>query len=526
MEYVDGETLTRAIGARRLSENQIAEVGRAIADALAEAHARGIIHRDIKPDNIVLAGTRVVVLDFGIAKRYGTDAPVPPGEIVTEAGVVLGTVSYMSPEQATGKKLDGRSDIFSLGVMLYEALAGLLPFRGKTNIETLTMIIRGEPADLREVVPTVSPELAAIVARCLRKNPDERFGDAAELARALARVAARVPAAPPPSDGKAAAHVPADTGALTEPRRNDIASRAVAPPATRGSNPASAPPRPSLSPEPPDMARAMTSEKPPSARTSAASNLQWVIAGASFVLVLAVAGGFLAARHLGSTAADRSATMAPVTETARTSALSNSLDATTPEAPKPAPPAVPKRRKRTPAPPPPESSLAEVAPAASSVAPVEPPPPPPAAPQLPATAEDSYRIAMDRLEASGWHYLDASGAMTADARKAAALLRHALRLDPRNAPVKLHLAMTRLFGGEFDAASKTLHPLVSLRTGLEPHERAMAELGWSASTAAATGEGAEDFREDLEEALEEHGDNREFAAFAVDARTLLNSRAE
>jgi serine/threonine protein kinase len=194
MEYVQGEPLTNLIRRRALSEADICRVGSGVADALAEAHEKGIVHRDIKPDNIVVNGQRVKVLDFGIAKRIGlenTASSDAPTAFVTQQGMIVGTVHYMSPEQALGKPLDARTDIFSLGVVLYEAITGRLPFSGETITETITQIVRDEPEAPIRVNPSVTPGLNALVQRCLRKNRDDRFATASELSAALDHQLAR-----------------------------------------------------------------------------------------------------------------------------------------------------------------------------------------------------------------------------------------------------------------------------------------------------------------------------------------------
>src|SRR5712691_4562135 len=149
MEYVAGEPLTKLIQRRAMSEADVCRVGRGVAEALAEAHEKGIVHRDIKPDNIIVNGQRVKVLDFGIAKRVGVESSTSesPTAFMTQQGIIVGTVHYMSPEQALGKPLDARTDIFSLGVVLYQAATGRLPFHGETITETITQIVRDEPPD-------------------------------------------------------------------------------------------------------------------------------------------------------------------------------------------------------------------------------------------------------------------------------------------------------------------------------------------------------------------------------------------
>jgi hypothetical protein len=187
-EFVDGESLTNVIKRGGLSEAEICRIGRAVADALAEAHAKGIVHRDIKPDNIIVAGNRVKVLDFGIAKQVGVvgaaAADTPTAAFMTQQGMILGTIHYMSPEQALGKTIDGRTDVFSLGVVLYEMATGRRPFAGDTITETMTQIIRDEPAEPLAVNPGISPEMNQIIQRSLRKNTADRF-TAAELVTAL-----------------------------------------------------------------------------------------------------------------------------------------------------------------------------------------------------------------------------------------------------------------------------------------------------------------------------------------------------
>jgi serine/threonine protein kinase len=193
-EFVEGDSLTKVIKRGGLAEAEICRIARAVADALAEAHAKGIVHRDIKPDNIIVTGNRVKVLDFGIAKQVGAPG-ASPETFVTQQGMILGTVHYMSPEQALGKAFDGRTDVFSLGVVLYEMATGRRPFEGETITETMTQIIRDEPTAAVAVNPGISPGMNAIIERSLRKNPAERF-TAAELVTALDAQIGRASTAP------------------------------------------------------------------------------------------------------------------------------------------------------------------------------------------------------------------------------------------------------------------------------------------------------------------------------------------
>src|SRR3954447_4989608 len=212
-EFVEGESLTNVIKRGGLSESEICRIGRAVADALAEAHAKGIVPRDIKPDNIVVSGNRVKVLDFGIAKQVGVvGAPSSdtPTAFVTQQGMILGTIHYMSPEQALGKTIDGRTDVFSLGVVLYEMATGRRPFGGETITETMTQIIRDEPAEPVTVNPGISPEMNEIIQRSLRKNAAERFS-AAELVTALDAQIGRAPTAPYTSANEVTAKAAAPT---------------------------------------------------------------------------------------------------------------------------------------------------------------------------------------------------------------------------------------------------------------------------------------------------------------------------
>jgi formylglycine-generating enzyme required for sulfatase activity/dienelactone hydrolase/predicted Ser/Thr protein kinase len=189
MEYVEGESLAEALKRGPQPVELALRYGSEIADALAAAHARGIVHRDLKPGNIMITETGLKVLDFGLAKRSDPAAAADGATVTLEAGTsagqLLGTVAYMSPEQAEGLPLDTRSDIFALGVVLYEMLCGRRPFRGETTLATLASILREDPQAPRQLLPAISVELERIILRCLAKKPDQRYGSAAEVARDL-----------------------------------------------------------------------------------------------------------------------------------------------------------------------------------------------------------------------------------------------------------------------------------------------------------------------------------------------------
>ncbi len=205
-ELLDGETLRERISRERLPWRKAVDIGIAIADGLAAAHARGIVHRDLKPENVFLtSGGLVKILDFGLAR---TDVPpedatsAPTAAVQTEAGTVLGTVGYMSPEQVSGEVADARSDIFSLGCVLYEMLAGRRAFGGGTPGQTMAAILRDQPPEIAGSAAPLPAGLDRVVARCLEKNRDERFQTARDLAFALKEISgasASVSAVSPPA---------------------------------------------------------------------------------------------------------------------------------------------------------------------------------------------------------------------------------------------------------------------------------------------------------------------------------------
>ena len=181
MELVEGEALSAVIARGPIVASEVARIARGAADALSEAHTKGIVHRDIKPDNIIVAPRTVKVLDFGIAKQIGRSDEAT----LTQNGMIIGTPHYMSPEQALGKPVDARTDLFSLGVVLYEALSGTRPFTGEVVTEALMKIVLNEPEDIAIVAPHTPPALAEVVRRCLKKQPGDRLQTADELRAAL-----------------------------------------------------------------------------------------------------------------------------------------------------------------------------------------------------------------------------------------------------------------------------------------------------------------------------------------------------
>src|SRR5215470_12385586 len=186
MEYVEGQTLAARINGHTLRASEIIEIGSQIADALDEAHGKGITHRDIKPANVMITPRgQVKVLDFGLAKiaRPAAQPIVTDTSTMTktEPGLVVGTVPYMSPEQALGREVDHRSDVFSLGVTLYEMATGRLPFSAMNTSETLDRILHAQPEAMARFNYDAPAELERIVRKCLEKERERRYQSAKEL---------------------------------------------------------------------------------------------------------------------------------------------------------------------------------------------------------------------------------------------------------------------------------------------------------------------------------------------------------
>ncbi|HTW97758.1 MAG TPA: protein kinase, partial [Acidimicrobiales bacterium] len=184
MEYIDGEPLSAIIRSQApLPPLEAATVAAGIAKALSYAHRHGVVHRDVKPGNVLITGDgQVKVTDFGIARAIGSD------EQVTQTGLVMGTATYFSPEQAQGLPVDARSDVYALGVVLYEMLAGRPPFTGDTPVAIAFQHVSKQPPPLRSLVPDVPGPLEAIVAQAMAKAPSERYPTAHDLQADLERV--------------------------------------------------------------------------------------------------------------------------------------------------------------------------------------------------------------------------------------------------------------------------------------------------------------------------------------------------
>jgi serine/threonine protein kinase len=192
MELIRGEKLSELIKRERLSLARVLDLTVGVAEGLAQAHDKGIVHRDLKPANIMLTSEgRPKIIDFGLAKLVepmkGGDTEAPTAlRRETDPGNVMGTVSYMSPEQARGAKADHRSDVFSFGIVLHELLTGTPPFQGPTGIDTLHAILRDRPPELSALGPDVTPEAGAdlqrILDKCLEKEPSERYQTMKDLA--------------------------------------------------------------------------------------------------------------------------------------------------------------------------------------------------------------------------------------------------------------------------------------------------------------------------------------------------------
>ncbi len=187
MELVEGKTLRELTAQGPLPLKNVLDIACQIAAGLARAHEAGIVHRDLKPENVMVSKEGAAkILDFGLAKRMPFEADASSGETtLTHEGSIVGTVSYMSPEQAAGQHVSFRSDVFSFGAVLYELVAGARAFQKKTNVETLSSIINEQPEPIEKLNPNVPPPIRWIVERCLAKQPSDRYASTEDLAQEL-----------------------------------------------------------------------------------------------------------------------------------------------------------------------------------------------------------------------------------------------------------------------------------------------------------------------------------------------------
>ena len=192
MEFIEGESLAARLSRGPLSLTEVLRYGQQIAAALDAAHRKGLVHRDLKPGNIMLTKSGTKLLDFGLARAMKAKGPVSgltsgttDVQPLTAEGTIVGTLQYMSPEQLEGREPDARTDIFSLGAVLYEMVTGQRAFQGDSRTSLISAIVSSEPPPIGEIIPVTPPALERVVKKCLAKDPDQRWQSAADVAGEL-----------------------------------------------------------------------------------------------------------------------------------------------------------------------------------------------------------------------------------------------------------------------------------------------------------------------------------------------------
>jgi serine/threonine protein kinase len=276
MEFLEGTSLEKLVeGKKVLPIETIIPMCEQVCSALDHAHERGIVHRDIKPANIMILNNGAVkVTDFGIAKMVSMG--------MTQAGLVLGTPNYMSPEQVKGRQVDGRSDLFSLGVILYDLVTGEKPFPGQNITTVIYKIINENPVPPRELDATIHPGLSYVICKALAKSPEERYQTCRELAEDLKNYRQLGGQAAPPSSATMILNAPPVASAVVEQRPAEPTVRRPAPPVVPVGRTQVEPPQPA----PPASAPAPSYQKPHS------SPLVWVLLALLGVAILGIVGGY------------------------------------------------------------------------------------------------------------------------------------------------------------------------------------------------------------------------------------------